>query len=202
METRVKERLIGAVILVAMIVALVPEILSGPHKSTDVAASAASEPPTRTYTVNLEQPDLPAEDAPAESSQPPLQAAAPELSASTSEGQGEPEDTPAPDAATPSTESVPETPARSEPPEPPARERKPSSGWAVQLGSFSNGENAERLARELRGRGYKAFVSPYESAGQKRMRVRVGPEEERARAEQLAQRLRREGRQATVVSQP
>lgn len=72
----------------------------------------------------------------------------------------------------------------------------------MQLGSFSNAENAERLARELRGRGYKAYVSPYESGDQKRMRVRIGPEEDRARAEQLAQRLRREGRQAAVVAQP
>jgi DedD protein len=71
----------------------------------------------------------------------------------------------------------------------------------VQLGSFANADNAERLARELRGRGYKAYVSPSESKGPKRMRVRVGPEQDRARAEQLAKRLRRDGHPGTVVEQ-
>jgi DedD protein len=85
----------------------------------------------------------------------------------------------------------------------PQVEREPNrgSGWAVQLGSFSNAENAERLAAELRKRGYKAYVSRTQSGGQPRLRVRVGPEQERARAEQLAERLRREGRQATVVAE-
>ena len=63
METRVKERLIGAVILVALIVALVPEILSGPHQASDTGSSA--EQSVRTYTVDLEAPDLPTETPPA-----------------------------------------------------------------------------------------------------------------------------------------
>jgi DedD protein len=72
----------------------------------------------------------------------------------------------------------------------------------VQIGTFSNAENAERLARELRGDGYKAFVSPYQSNGKKRVRVRVGPEPDRSRAEQLAKRLRRDGHAGIIVEQP
>src|SRR5262245_66254976 len=59
METRVKERLLGAVILVALIVALVPEILSGPHGPSSGADAANSES-MRTYTVDLEARGAPA----------------------------------------------------------------------------------------------------------------------------------------------
>jgi cell division septation protein DedD len=52
-ETQVKERLTGAVILVALIVLLVPELLSGPSSSTPVASQRADEPPMRSYTIDL-----------------------------------------------------------------------------------------------------------------------------------------------------
>ena len=183
METRVKERLVGAVIFVALIVALVPEILSGPHRATTASDANDSEQPLRTYTVDLAEQGFPADrpedglDEPTEEAPQPATPAPPPTVA------------PAPaESARPTTRA----PARAE----------PDSGWAVQLGSFSNADNAERLAAELRARGYKAFVSRFESSGEPRLRVRVGPEQERARAEQLASRLRREGRQATVVEHP
>lgn len=216
METRVKERLIGAVILVALIVVLVPEILSGPHRRAGSDRSASSEPPLRTYTIDLSHPELrttPAESVtepganslpkaglrpeaprvPTVEAPPPRRSeAVPSNSREPSEKRTAPRSTEPPAPRAPRTERAGETAA------PPAV----TSGWAVQLGSFSSAENAERLARELRAAGYKAFVARFESAGQKRLRVRVGPEQERARAEQLAERLRREGRQATVVTHP
>jgi DedD protein len=198
METRVKERLVGAVILVALIVAFVPEILSGPHKSTG-AGSPDSAEQLRTYTIDLEERALPAQDAAPRSSAPvpQVEVEPPAPAPASPEQSSDANNVPAPAASTP--EPAPVKQARAEPAE---RDSASGSGWAVQLGSFSNADNAERLARDLRARGYKAFVSPYESGGQKRSRVRVGPEQDRARAEQLAQRLRREGRQAAVVAQP
>ena len=53
MDRRVKERLIGATILVALIVLIVPELLSGP-KPAPVAPLAAGLPSsTRNVSVNL-----------------------------------------------------------------------------------------------------------------------------------------------------
>jgi DedD protein len=175
--------LVGAVIFVALIVALVPEILSGPRQAATAGDASSSEQPLRTYTIDLAEQGFPA-DQPEEAIDEPA---------------GE---TTQPATAAP-TETVAPAPAIS--PRPTNRTPAPAesdAGWAVQLGSFSNADNAERLAAELRGRGYKAFVSRFESAGQPRLRVRVGPEQDRARAEQLAARLRREGRQATVVEHP
>ncbi len=193
METRVKERLVGAVILVALIVALVPEILSGPRETTDAGSPADSEQPLRTYTIELEQPDLPAVET-AATSTPGLESTAAQTDAAV-DAEVVPE---APPATIPE-EPEPATQAR---PEPQVADPAPTAGWAVQVGSFSNVENAERMARELRARGFKAFVSSHESQGEKLMRVRVGPEKDRARAEQLAKRLRRDWKQATVVAHP
>jgi DedD protein len=53
----VKERLTGAIILVVLIVLLVPELLSGPRRSSvpapGVSASSSEEPPLKSYTINL-----------------------------------------------------------------------------------------------------------------------------------------------------
>ena len=53
---QVKERLTGAIIVVALIVLLVPELLSGPIRSaprTVAMASSVEEPPLRSYTIHL-----------------------------------------------------------------------------------------------------------------------------------------------------
>src|SRR5215510_16523716 len=54
MDTRVKERLIGAVVLIGIIVAFVPEMLSGPPPSG--ANAAPQEKSLRTYTIDLAPP--------------------------------------------------------------------------------------------------------------------------------------------------
>ncbi|MES2218548.1 MAG: SPOR domain-containing protein, partial [Pseudomonadota bacterium] len=48
------------------------------------------------------------------------------------------------------------------------------AAWIVQLGSFKNKLNAERLTNSLRAKGYKAFTLETKSNGQ--TRVCVGPE--------------------------
>ena len=53
METRVKERLIGALILIALIVLLVPELLTGPHPARGSGANGGA---VQTYTIDLAAP--------------------------------------------------------------------------------------------------------------------------------------------------
>jgi DedD protein len=54
MERRVKERLIGATLLVAMIVLIVPEMLSGPKRaSAPPLTEGLPTPPTRSVSVDL-----------------------------------------------------------------------------------------------------------------------------------------------------
>ena len=75
-------------------------------------------------------------------------------------------------------------------------------GFAVQLGSFSSRDNANRFAGELSGEGYEAFVMEGTSNNKRVYRVRVGPRPTRAAAERLAGTLSQAGHQGMVVTLP
>jgi cell division septation protein DedD len=74
--------------------------------------------------------------------------------------------------------------------------------WAVQLGSFGNQQNAERLAADLRNQGYAAFLSQLPTKDGALHRVRVGPQKDRASAEDMAVRLQKAGHKGQVVPHP
>jgi cell division septation protein DedD len=68
----------------------------------------------------------------------------------------------------------------------------------VQLGSFASRANAERLAQQLRARGFQAGVSQG-SSGRRLFRVRAGSAPTRAAAEQLAAKLSAAGHKGEIV---
>jgi cell division septation protein DedD len=70
----------------------------------------------------------------------------------------------------------------------------------VQLGSFSSEQNAQRLARDLRSRGFAIEVSRVRSGGNDLHRVRAGPENSRAAAEALKARLGPAARDSKLVA--
>ena len=197
-----KERLTGALILVGLIVVLVPELLSGPIArtvNTRGPVSAAEEPPLRSYTINLA--DEPRGGSGSARPQPSAPAApvtaAPEPVAATP---------PPPTAAGTETEQAPSVtrPAASNapPPAPPQSAATPAgssaAAYMVQLGSFANRANAERLAQQVHALGYPVSVSRG-TTGRRLYRVQVGPSHERAAAEQTAAKLRAQGHKGAVV---
>jgi len=206
----VKERLTGAIILVALIVLLVPELLSGPVRSAPrVAASTASsaeEPPFRSYTINLAD-DAHAHTAPSHPSGPqqpaPIPSVAPEADAMalphTSPASPSPAAQPTPLPPSQALAPAPAPTARAStattPPEPGSAS---SSGYVVQLGSFASRANADRLARQVRAQGFPVSVSQG-SSGRRLYRVRVGPAHDRAAAGQLAGQLRASGHSGSIV---
>ena len=124
-----KERLTGAIILVALIVLLVPEFLRGPVKSAPrTVAASAEEPPLRSYTINL------GDDSQARGATAQPQASAPQA------------------ATTPPA-------VHASPPAASPGATETAGGWMVQLGSFASRPNAERLAQQLKGQGFAASVS-------------------------------------------
>ncbi len=168
MEVQVRERLVGALVLVAIVVLFVPALLKGPRQS----AKPEPVPAQQSVEVDLQDPELPAQ-----------------------EDQLVPEPEPTPAAALPVMESA-VVPAPAPPPDPePARApvATEQAAWAVQLGAFSARDKAEGLVRDLRRRGYSAFVLEYRAEGKVLHRVRVGPEQERSRADAIAERLRKDG---------
>ena len=188
-----KERLTGAIILVALIVLLVPALLTGPVRSAPQAtavASSAEEPPLRSYTIKLaDEPH--ARDAGAPEQPAPL-AAAPGTAVSSPP--------PAEEGVSAPAQPAP-APAPSNPAHPPsaAGTADTSGAYMVQLGSFASRANAERLAKQVHAQGFAVSVSQG-SSGHRLYRVRVGPAHDRTAAGELAQQLRAHGHKGEVVA--
>jgi Flp pilus assembly protein TadD len=67
------------------------------------------------------------------------------------------------------------------------------AGWTVQLGSFSSRKNAQQLADKVGADGLPVFLMTIDRSGKKLYRVRVGPWESRAKASEVAERLKKAG---------
>jgi DedD protein len=264
----VKERLTGAVILVAILVLLVPELLTGPGPRSPVKPAGAEGAPLRSYTIDLAddaarrtasaptsapvteaagepvgeatpEPDVedpgesavaPPNDAGASNAQPASEgtdernanaqpagsgadnpAATPPQPASEPVEDDRPRSAFGPNAASrtsseptsAATSSSVRRPADSAPKPAPANGAAASKGWAVQLGVFASRANADRLAKQVKGKGYAVTVNETSGNGKRLWRVRVGPEAERPAAVALSAKLRAEGHKgATVVGYP
>jgi DedD protein len=264
----VKERLTGAIILVALLVLLVPELLTGPSEKPPATPAVTEGAPLRSYTIDLQnevitrQPpsapatavDDPAGEATSESETesppvadvtPPVEdatrasgrpmgsgadalaassdneraaAAGPGTATSPAAQDERPHSAFGPSAAT----RMPAEDSKSEPARAPVakaeRAKAPaakapvakaeaprargSKGWAVQLGVFANHDNAQRLAKQVKGSGYPVVINETYGNGRKLYRVRVGPEADRAAAVALRGKLRAAGHAGTVVAYP
>ena len=196
MERALKERIIGAVVLVVFVVLVVPVFLDGPPEDGEIVSERVMLPgqeDQKNQTVVLDrnrtQP-VPAATTPA---------AAPvrQEPARQEPVQEEPvREEPKPDV-------VPDKPVEEPAPKPAPQPAASTTGmWAVQLGSFSNKENAEKLAANLRKQGYAAFLSQLTTENGQLHRVRIGPQKDRESAEEMAKRLAKVGQKGQVVPHP
>ncbi|MFM8517005.1 MAG: SPOR domain-containing protein [Nevskiaceae bacterium] len=188
MDTALKHRLTGAVILVLLAVALLPELLTGSGRTARPSALLPSEgggAPERSIDIDLTE----AARAPAGATPSPAPAPAP---------------APAP-IALPTPPAVMEAapaPATTPPPvaEAPApAQAAPTGTYFVQLGVFVNRASADRLERTLRRQGFTPIVKEVTASGKRMYRVRVGPEVDRAAANALLKRLSEAGHKGSVV---
>jgi DedD protein len=201
MERRAKERLIGASILVAVLVLVVPELLSGPKPAAPPrpdllpAQSASAAEPVRTVTVDL---------ATSKSTSPEVLDPPPAASeAAASSAASAPEDAvpPVDSVPAPLPKSVASAPVSApKPVESPAPSPTSRGEWAVQLGSFANRGNAEALVRQLKGKGFQVYDSASGSGKAARYRVRVWPLSDRAGAERTLAKLKSAGHPGALVS--
>jgi DedD protein len=211
MERHLKERIVGATVIVALGIIVIPWLLDGPAQSSRPVEQAIELPPVeqpgRTYTIPLDPgagPPVPVETgnggqpaqtrpaagavqrvprdepAPAET-----QAAPP------AEQPSQPPPRPAPAPVKPPAEVPAEAPA--------AQPAAAPTGWTVQVGSFSQADNAQALQRRLAAEGFTAFVSRVATDAGTMHRVRVGPVPERDAADRLLTRLRTAGHSGARV---
>ena len=167
MDRGLKERLVGAAVLVALGVWLIPWILDGSNEPVAPAVQSltlpvpSSDETVRARTVTLdndrEQPALVRETMP--------------------EPVVEPTADPPADSQRAATVAVVE----------------PELRWYVQAGSFEDVANARRQADRVSSFGYEAHISTTVSGGRTLQRVRVGPQSSLERAEVIASSLSAHG---------
>ena len=217
MERRIKERLIGATILVVLVVLIVPEMLSGPSPRPPTAPPLTDGLPVsnRTVEVDLSTSKTTAAADPADASSAAIAsgvggaAAAPESpAASAAAGDSEvstlraqkPADSPLERAPSPPISGVTAASPRAAPAEG-GSSLQGRRGWSVQLGSFASRANAEKLVHQLGAHGGSPLYVSASGAGPSlRYRVRMGPLADRGAAERAAGKLRASGHAATIVA--
>lgn len=185
LRKRARRRLVGAIALVLIVVVFVPMFLENEPKplSQDVAIHIPQ------LTENEDGDEAPASTlrfTPAEAPEP----------GQTGSGSAAPEPEPGP-SETPAEVPVAqqEQAAQTKPIALPTTEPKPKpvaakEEFVVQLGAFSDAANAARLAAKVRASRFDAYTEVVTTPSGKRTRVRVGPFDSRAEAEQARDRLK------------
>ena len=182
-----KQRMVGALVLVALAVIFLPMLFSGQDEQRQIQVDAPASPqmpvlpevkvepvPVPEPQVIAEEPVAPLEPVAAEAPVPApvVQPVAPVAA--------KPVPTPKPPVVTPA-QTVAQAPAKLDT----TQKRIDANGlpisWSVQLVSLSNRASADNLQKTLRNQGYNAYVRS--SGGMNR--VFVGPLLERAEADRL-----------------
>ena len=204
-----KQRVIGALVLLALIIIFVPMLFNRQDDARKVAVEAPPQPAAPTVPATEVQPVQTPEappvvvvpDEPAKplgKPQTPIagpagQAPTPNAPVSPAPAQSQPAGPVAKAPATPApVASAPAAPAAT-----PAPAAKPDSrlgaanlpnSWSVQLASLSSRPSADALQAKLRSQGYNAYVRTADGMN----RVFVGPVIERSEADRLRDQLNKQ----------
>ncbi len=175
MDEGLKKRLIGATVLVSLVVIFVPMLLEEePVVSTELEDNIIPNNPGGDFSskvLPLETEDL---------SKPP--------SAEADLEKPVPDPAPVQDEVKTETESDVQPDATAEEQSDSAT-RVGLSAWVIQVGSFSQQANADKLVKELQQHKYAAFTDQVDLHGKIMHRVLVGPEVDKQRAEQMLKEL-------------
>jgi len=211
LEQQAKERLTGGVILVVLLVLLVPELLTGPRAVPSPTPAQPDQAPMRSYTMDLGEsphangaPVAPSTTAP--SAREPVVAAisapAP-MASSPPVASVAPKSVPAAASRTAAASATAQprshVPSSAPTPVPTHASEHTAAAWTVQLGTFSNRENAARLLARLKSHGFSGSISEVAKNGHKLFRVRVGAERDRAGAQKLLGRLKAAGEKGAEI---
>ena len=203
MDFLLKQRLVGAVVLVALGVIFIPMLLEGPN--SELVPEMEPLPELTGQRSSMELGDFPdAGDVPVEADVAVVQADIAVPPNPGDELQPQPNETAEVEIAAPEpkVEPLPVPPKPATTPEP-AKPAGPLGNWVVQMGSFSSEQNALRLRDKLRKAGFVTQVEKVRVDAKSLYRVRVGPYLERAEADRdqakLDKQLNLKGR---VLSYP
>ncbi len=187
LDSGLKQRMVGALVLVALAVIFLPMLLSREDEMRRVVVDAPAMPQAPATAEIIVQPaevvepeELPQEPVPVEEVEPQI-VEVPE----------QPKPTAPPVAQQSKPDPVKTEQAASAAPAKPEGRLDANSlpiSWSVQLASLSSRAGAENLQKTLRSQGYNAYIRTFDGMN----RVFVGPLIERAEAERLRDQLNRQ----------
>lgn len=191
-----KQRIVGALVLISLAVIFVPMLFDEPHtERTSKTIELPEEPafPSVDVSEPADQP-APVEESPAFTVE--EQSPADQVPAANTMSEPVAVDAPEPKPA-PAPEQQPVAITEPQPEPAPVREKEPAKAadsgtsvkpeenveysralegaWLVQLGSFGNAENASRLRDKVREKGYAAYTQSVERGDMTLTRVFSGP---------------------------
>ena len=210
-----KQRMVGALVLIAIAVIFLPMLFSRQDEARHVQVDAPAAPqapavaPIKIEPVSVpEQQPLPQEPVPTDEeltqpSRPAVNQQPPSMPIAPAPAPAKPA------AAAPTVKTtpvpLPQKPAApaAAPASPPAlaadTNRVDANGlsitWAVQVASLSNRANADNLQKTLRSQGYNAYIRTSDGVN----RVFVGPLIERAEADRLRDQLNKQQKLNGIV---
>lgn len=188
LDKGLKQRIVGALVLLALAIIFLPMLLSRQDESRHVV---------------VEAPAMPQAPAMPEVTQEPVSVPEPQLLPEEPVPSEQPAITPGPLPTAPVATAAPTTPiapapaAPKAPTQPAAAPTAPAAApsrldanslpisWSIQLASLSSRASAESLQKTLRSQGYNAYIRSAEGMN----RVFVGPLIERAEADRLRDQL-------------
>ncbi|ODB82391.1 hypothetical protein A3194_18445 [Candidatus Thiodiazotropha endoloripes] len=181
MEERLKQRMLGGAVLVALVVIFVPMLIEEPVEQRDKSTHAipikpqsrqdqpvASQPPEKPEQKMVVKPPAPKAAAEAVSKPEPEPKAKPVVSKK------------------PVEKSVPKQSGKGDKPRP------SPTAWIIQVASLTNESNANKLVQRLRKAQLPALMAPVKLNGKPHYRVRVGPEVDHRLAEKMLAKIKRE----------
>ena len=189
MQQKLKERLVGAAVLVAVAVIFIPIILTDSPEPEAIQGSNIPEKPETNFSSRI----TPLLENDEKSSSTPIDA----INIQAEDSQEENKQNTTQEIVVEKVISVDDNNAEKESTKKDERKKEVGvkddvglSAWIIQLGNFTNEENAQSLNEKLRKSGYPAFVEPLKKNGQISYRVRVGPEIKRSDADLLLEKLK------------
>jgi DedD protein len=164
LDERLKQRLLGGAVLVALVVIFVPMLIDEPVDSKLVSDHRI---PPKPKEIDKPMPSI--LPPPPDASKAPVVVAAKPPAAKTSEAVKE----------TSGKQAV-------------TSKRKPPAAWIIQVASLTVEKNARQLVKDLRKADLPAQLQTVDMDGKRHYRVRVGPEVHHKTALKLADRIKRE----------
>jgi DedD protein len=202
LDTALRNRLTGAVILVLLAVLLLPELLTGAggtatRTSSTSGATSEGGAPLQTLQIDLSG----TARGPAGSAPPP-----PEVTDGQAEGLEVDPAAPPPVVRLPVPEAITMPPPTAAPPAAAPPKAAPvdptATRFYVQVGTFTTRERAEAARKDFTKRGFEVIINETTSGARRLHRVRIGPVADRAAAVALEARLRPLAPDRAIVAVP